>query len=189
MNKEKFLAIPEKERMNRVLHGTLYWASLHKPNVSAVKQFNGLPAYMVSLVLDEDQIKEANKFGIKVHDENKFVPGKHVKLQRKIRPPKTADTVKIDIVDSMQNPIPSNILIGNGSKAICKFGTGWGMTEPTAYLFKVQIRELVKYEVADKGLVMDEGGFVLDTTDMPTADVAVSDLPFDLDNSDDIFDA
>lgn len=165
MKQKDFMAMPEKERKSRTLEGTAYWASLHKPNLSAVKKFNGVPAYMVTLGLDETNEALARSYGLDVKPADEYIPVPYVKLQRKIRPPKTEQDVKIDVVDSMQNRIPASILIGNGSLVRCKFGTRWS-TAPAggvvADLYKVQVRKLVEYvSNGDKDLVKDETGFII----------------------------
>ena len=165
MKEKDFLAMPEKERKSRTLDGIAYWASVHKPNTSAVIKFKGVPAYMVSLGLDEANMKLAKEYGLDVKDADEFIPMPYVKLQRKIRPPKTEKDVKIEVVDSMQNTIPPAILIGNGSLVRCKFGTRWSTGAKAgvvADLYKVQVRKLVEYvSNGDKDLVKDETGFTI----------------------------
>lgn len=172
MNKTDFNNQPEKDRMNRVLEGTAFYACVHAPNYKQAKMFNSQPAFMVSLGLDDEGVKKANEYGLKVHQPDEFISMPYVKIQRKVREGKTVDEVKPTVVDSVQKKIPANILVGNGSKILCKFGTYWyengGGGVGTA-LFKVQVRELVAFNphTEDKQLIMDEGGFTVDNTDVP----------------------
>jgi hypothetical protein len=165
MKEKDFLAMPEKERKSRTLEGIAYWASVHKPNMSAVTKFKGVPAYMISLGLDEANIKLAKEYGLTVKDADEYIPMPYVKLQRKITPPKTEKDVKLEVVDSMQNNIPASILIGNGSLVRCKFGTRWANGANAgvkADLYKVQVRKLVEYvSNGDRDLVKDETGFII----------------------------
>lgn len=171
MNEKEFNNLPEKERKNRVLEGYSYWASVHKPNMSAVKKFNGDPTYVVNLALDEENKALAESFGLKIFPADDFIPMPFVKLQRKIRAPRTVDDVKIQVVDSMQKPIPENILIGNGSLVRCKFGTRWTIAGVYADLYKVQVRQLVEFEqTEDKAFVMDEEGFTVNETKTTSTD-------------------
>jgi len=164
ITKSAFLALTEKDRMNRVLEGTAFYASVHNPNMSAAKKFGADPAFMISLGLEGDQIKLAESFGLKIMPADEFINMPYVKLKRTIREGKTPDEVKPLVVDAVQNKVPPHILIGNGSKVLCKFGTYWYDTNGGGVgtsLFKVQVRELVPYAAptTDRDLKMDAGGF------------------------------
>ncbi len=165
MKEIEFMALPEKERKSRVLDGVFYWASVHKPNTSAVKKFNALPAFQISVGLDEEGVAKAKSFGLTVKDPDQYIPMPYVKIQRKVRPPKTEADVKPTVVDSKQNIIPDTILIGNGSIGRVKFGTRWSKAPGggvIADLYKVQVIKLNEYtNSSDSSLLIEEGGFTV----------------------------
>lgn len=183
MKKADFEKISESERMNRVLTGTSYYASVHSPNFSAAKKFGADPAFMVTLGLDDEGVKQAKNYGLKVRPADDFIPMPHVKIQRKIKDGKTPDSVKPQVVDSMQQKVPASIMIGNTSKVTVKFGTYWYETGGGGVgttLFKVQIRELVKYEnTKDRNLAMDEGGFKIEANAVEQASDNNNETEFD----------
>ena len=57
MKESQFNAIPEKERMNRVLQGTAFYACVHKPDYSGQKNFGSPPEFKVTLGLDKQNIE------------------------------------------------------------------------------------------------------------------------------------
>jgi len=168
MNEQKFNAIPENERFNRVLEGTAYYTFVHNPNMSPTKltenkKWKGLPYFGVSLLLDEDNLARAEEIGLRILEANENIPGKHVLIQRKIKEDKDPESVKPEVVDNLQNPIPDTIAIGNGSKVLAKFATYWydnhGGGVGTTF-FKLQVKDLVPYEQSkDQDLEMNEDGF------------------------------
>ena len=177
MKKQEFESFSEKDRMNRVLEGKAFFASVHTPNYSAAKKFKADPAFMISLGLEGAELEKAKSYGLKIREADKYIPMPYVKLQRKVKAGKTPDEVKPLVVDSMQKKVPASILIGNESKVICKFGTYWADTAGGTVgntLFKVQIRELVPFTPSEKGFVKDEGGFKIPDAspeaDQPTFD-------------------
>jgi len=191
MNEREFLAIPEKERLNRSLEGIAYYASVFTPNRSGEKKFKSPPVYIVKLGLDTDEeLEKAVSYGLKIHPKEEAIPYPYVKIQSKIRPKGTKtleeriEETKPEVVDSMQNPIPSSILIGNGSRVIVKFLTNWHQMSDAhgvgTWLNKVQVRKLVKYTPVEKGLVMDDDGFTVDSFD--------EDMPDDSDKLQEVFD-
>ena len=175
MNKLDFNNHPEQDRMNRVLEGTAFYACVHAPNYKQAKKFNATPAFMVTLGLDEDGVKKAEEYGIKVNQPDKYISMPYVKIQRKVKEGKTVDEVKPTVVDSVQQKLPSNMFIGNGSKVLCKFGTYWydnnGGGVGTV-LFKMQVRDLVAFDPQseDSQLLMDEGGFTIPDTKEASTD-------------------
>lgn len=169
MKQEVFNAIPESERWNRVLEGRFFYACVHRPNTSGVKKFNAPPEFSVNLVLDKANQAKAESFGLKVRPADDRIPGPHVKIVKKIRGTKTADQVKPEVVDSMQQPIPASILIGNDSEGLVKFGTTWhpnGGGGISTHLSKVQVLKLVEFkpDPTDRYLVKDDSGFVVGET-------------------------
>lgn len=71
--------------------------------------------------------------------------------------------IKPELVDTAQNPIPSNILVGNGSKVRCKFATYWADNKPhdgvKASLYKTQVIDLVEFKMGDNDFLSDGSGF------------------------------
>jgi hypothetical protein len=177
MNEAKFNAIPENERMNRVLEGVAYYPNVHSPNMGAVKRFNGLPFFQVVLGLDkESELEKAKEWGLKILEPTEEIPYKHVKIKRKVKPEKTADDVKPEVVDSMQNPVPETVLIGNGSRVMVKFITYWYENHGGGVgnvLMKVQIRDLVPYQ-PDGDFANDAEGFTISSSSTPTASTAAA---------------
>jgi hypothetical protein len=189
MNKADFDKIPLVERMNCVLEGTAYFASLHKPNTKSAAKFNSLPAYSLSLGLDETNFEKAKRYGLRVVPPNESIPMPHVVLKRRVKAGVDPAKVKPSVVDSMQKEVPPTILVGNESKVIAKFGTyyypnnGGGVG---AVLFKVQIRELVPYKPSDNTFVMEEGGFTVDSfvdDDEPPFETDTGEVTFDEDET------
>lgn len=165
MTKSDFHALSERDRMNRVLEGTAFYASVHTPNLSAAKKFKADPFFIVNLGLEGDEVAKAKSYGLDVHAADEFIPLPYVKIKRKVKEGKTAEDVKPQVVDSMQNKVPATILIGNGSKILVKFGTYWydnGGGGIGTSLFKVQIRELIAFDkTMDRDLKKDETGFII----------------------------
>ncbi len=163
MNKNEFDKIPEKDRLNRILEGTSFFASVHQPNYSAHKKFKADPEFIINLGLEGAELEKAKSWGLKIREADASIPMPHVRIKRKVKAGKTPDEVKPQVVDSMQNRVPPTIMIGNKSKVIVKFGTYWADTGGGGVhttLFKVQIRELVAFDTTrDRSLVTDETGF------------------------------
>ena len=167
----EYKSIPEQERMNVILEGKVYYSCIHKPDLSGQKKFGSRPLYKTSMVLDDANKEKAKRFGIKIHEENESIPGEHVIIKRKYtekneKDGKTVEDVKPQVVDTAQNPIPEEILVGNGSTATVKFGTYWYDSAPKhgvgTVLFKMQVTELEVYNPdtsVDKDLRNDEDGF------------------------------
>jgi len=175
MNKADFNNQPEKDRMGRVLEGTAFYACVHSPNYSQAKKFNALPAFMVSLGLDDAGVARAEEFGLKINPPDEYISMPYVKIQRKVKEGKTVDEVRPTVVDSVQAKIPTSMMLGNGSKVLCKFGTYWydnGGGGVGTVLFKVQVTDLIEFipNTEDKALVMDEGGFTVEGASETTTD-------------------
>ena len=160
MNKAQFDSLPEKDRMNRTLEGTAYWAFVSKPKVSEKYKTT---TYTLNLGLDAENQRLAEMYGLKVMPADKNTPMPYVVINRKVRAGRTAEEVRPSVVDSMQNEVPRDVLIGNESKVRVKFGTYWfenngGGVGTT--LFKVQILKLIEFVSGkDRSLVMDESGY------------------------------
>ncbi len=167
MNKTDFDRLTENERLNCILEGTAYFASVHKPNDSGTKKFKAPPKYTVKLGLTPEGVAKAKGYGLKVLDADATIPMPQVEIKMVVKEGKSAESVKPQVVDAMQQPVPAHILIGNGSKIICKFGRYWYDNNGGGIgtnLFKVQIKELVEFKPTERGFVMDEGGFTVDTS-------------------------
>ena len=182
MKKHEFEAIPQNERFNCTLEGTAYWASLHTPNMSAVKKFNADPFYGLKLALTPEGVAKAKSLGLKLKEADETIPSPFVEFKNKVKPGKDIKKIKPAVVDTMQNAIPETILIGNGSKVICKFMTYWnefGAGSVGAHLSKVQVKDLVEFkrDSQDKDLIQDGSGFVVETKVVADSadDVFVSD--------------
>lgn len=169
INKKKYEEIPDNDRFNVVMEGVAYYASVHTPNPG----YKGKdPLFLVNLGLNAEGLKKAKKFGLTVYDPTDTIDLPYVRIGRKLNK-REASEVKPDVVDSKMNNIPSNILIGNGSKVRVKFATYWwgedergdDPKEPEGgvgtTIFKVQVIDLVRYENGDD-LASVDGGFSLD---------------------------
>ena len=165
MTKTQFESFPEKDRMNRILEGTAYWTWVQSPKIS--EKYN-TKSFETVLGLDAANYAKALSYGLKVNppyihptDAAKSINEPHVIIKRKVKPGIADADVKPVLVDSMQKPLPDDLLIGNGSKITVKFGTYWyeaqGGGVGTAF-FKMQLNQLVKY--TPKG----ESDFKMDPT-------------------------
>ena len=186
ITEKEFNEFTDVERFNRSLRGTLYYTEIHKANTSLLKttetrKWKGLPYYGTSLGLDAENQKRAESFGLTIQEPNDNTPEPHVILRRKVKPDKTEEECRPELVDSMQNPIPSHILIGNGSKGIVKFATYWFDNNDGGVgnaLLKIQVTELVPYSVDGDEFVMDKGGFTVGDSPTPTSnDLKDDDIP------------
>lgn len=161
----EFNLLTTKERLNNTLEGEFYWAWLAKPKVS--EKYKTM-TYSVNLILDADNKAKAEAMGLKIYPADKYTPGDYVIIQRKVRDHSKAAEIAPEVVDSMQRTFPSNVLIGNKSKGIVKFGRYWfpnGGGGIGTTLFKVQVRHLEEFKATEKGFVMDEQGFKATGTD------------------------
>ena len=156
----QFNKFKEDDRKSRVLEGTAYWSWIQKPKHSE-KYKND--EYTINLVLDAAGIAKAQSFGLVVKDADKHNPGSYVTISRKVRPGKTIEETKPQVVDAMQKPVADTIMIGNGSTVLCKFATYYFGDKVRTALLKVQIRNLIRFEnKSEQGLVMDSSGFQAD---------------------------
>ena len=169
----QFNAFKEADRANRVLKGTAFYAWVQSPKHSE-KYKND--EYQITLVLDDAEQAKAISYGLEVHPANNSIPGPHIMLQRKIRPEKeqTAASCKPDLIDSVKTKLPNDMLIGNGSEVICKFGTYYFGDKVRTTLFTVQVRKLVPYVGKNGGLINDETAFTV-----PVGKTGTTDAIFD----------
>ncbi len=163
LTEAQFNQFKESDRASRVLKGTSYYAWVQTPKHSE-KYKND--EYQISLVLDDAEQAKATSFGLEILPANKDIPGPHVFLQRKIRPEKgqTAASCKPDIIDAVKTKLPHDMLVGNGSEVICKFGTYFFGDKVRTTLFTVQVRKLVPYVGKGGGLIIDDTGFTVPKT-------------------------
>lgn len=173
-NEQQFEAINLRERMNRVLEGEFYYARVHSPNPNNKGKFKKDPAFEVYVRLLTPEMEErARSYGLKIKEPTEQIPGPHVMLKRKYVPNRKGQLPKVDVVDSMQKPIPGSILIGNTSTGLVKFQTFW-YPRATEFgigvgLSKVQVKKLVPYETSkDSSLDYDEEGFTVPTEQFET---------------------
>lgn len=191
MNKSQFLELNDKDRLGRILKGTMFYSSVHAPNMSGVKKFNSDPYFIVNLGLSTEEAAKAKSYGLNVLPPENEINMPFVKIKRKVSKGKTPDRdpktgVAPEVVDTMQRPIPSDVLIGNGSEGILKFATYWydqgGGGVGTA-LYKVQVTKLIPYVRKDKDFVTDGSGYVApdatDTTELSSDEFEGDPLPWE----------
>lgn len=170
LTKAEYEEIPENDRFNCVLEGTAYYSSVHKPNMAGVRQFDAEPVFITTLGLDEENQEKAEAMGLIVKEPNEVIPEPHVQIKRKVKDDKEPDDVKPTVVDSRQQIIPEDVLVGNGSKVAVKFATYWHRSSDKwgvgTVMFKMQVTDLVPYDpstIVDPDLDMNEDGFSIET--------------------------
>lgn len=196
MNKQKFDSMTDREKMNCEIEGTFYYASVHSPNTAAARKFNADPYFCVNVGLDKENLKKAKDLGLTIKEPTDNIPEKHTLIKRKIKEGRTADEVKPIVVDGTQELIPSSVMIGNGSRGICKFGIYWWDNNGGGIgtnLFKVQVLDFVQYvPPADPALKMDENAFsisdFLGTTPEASNDTPEESTPDDIPSAASVFD-
>ena len=154
-----FNKLSEKERLNSTLEGEIYFAWLSKPKIS--ERFKTI-AYQLNLGVDDANAEKAISLGLKVNPPDKWNPKQWVEIKRKVKDPNKVADAKPDVVDAMQQPVSDNVIIGNGSQGIVKFGRYWYPNNGGGIgtvLFKVQVRQLVEYKPKDTTFVMDPDGY------------------------------
>ena len=182
-------AMETKDRF-QTLEGVSYYACVHRPNYSSAKLYGSTPTFEVKLGLDiETEIQKARDLGLLIKDPTDSIPHPHVEIKRKVKNEEDPEASKPSVVDSIQNEVPEEILIGNGSRLLCKFfiyphpkmkefGTGKSLT-------KVQILSLVPYEArnGDEQLRKDPEGFTIDANTAQVPDNVEMDDGFDEEES------
>ncbi len=174
MDKDKFSKLTEKEKLNRVLDGTIFWAFLSKPKISEKYKTT---KFTLNLGLDEKNQELAKNFGLKVKPADKGTPMPYVEISRKVHGGKTPEEVKPTLVNIHQEHLKDGILIGNTSEGRVKFGTYWfennGGGVGTS-LFKVQVIKLVAFDGSkDRDLV-----YVEPTKEPESVEFSEDDLAF-----------
>ena len=121
------------------LSGTSFYAKVHKPEYN---EFSQASEYSLQLVVDKETLKFLKEKQVQIHEQNKNIPHEHVTLKSRFKPP---------VLDSQNNPISPEILIGNVSKINVKASTFPGKIVGSKRLNSlglqgVQVTELVPYE-------------------------------------------
>lgn len=157
-----------------ILSGLAQYTFIHAPDKGNPKHRIG-PAYKIDLMLnDAKQLKKAESLGLVIREKDDKHPHPFVTIKSKVKEGRNPPLC----IDSQKNPIPKNILIGNGSEVRVRFlPWSYGEGEVTAILQEIQVVKLVEYkptkeEVEKKGAFLDkvEGGFtVVNTNKEPVA--------------------
>lgn len=190
-----------KEFVSGVVTGLSTWAFVHEPGKAGDAKYKKPPSYRIevrnpevvpavgSVFKTNDDLR---KYGIKVkaYQHSEDSPYAEMDGQRFIRfeskagtkedwpnvDPDLAAKRKPRVIDSAGNPIPEDVVIGNGSRVRVKFSvskTPPSEGNPAApFLDSVQVLELVTYDrpamTGIRGLEVVEGGFVLGSEDKVT---------------------
>lgn len=168
MKKEEYFAIDEDTRKISVLEGDAYYSCIHFPNRSAEKKFKANPFFVVNLVpKNAANKKKGEALGLILKESTETIPKPYFQIKRVVYKQEKIDTYKPSIVDSLQNDVPEEILIGNGSSVRLKFGTWWndyGTEGVQTSLYKVQILNLVPFvpNKTDPDMEMDGEGFTIE---------------------------
>jgi hypothetical protein len=169
VNKATFEARSKEEKICTLV-GAAYYSHVHEPDMQTARRFNSTPRYVLQLGLEGDQLDRAKEIGLRIKEPTEYIPLPHVEIKRNVKDMSDPQASKPMLVDSMQNSIPSSILIGNGSTVACRFGTYWweagGKSGVGTNLFKTQVRNLIPYESkgtsevdeVTSGWTLDAGG-------------------------------
>jgi|ERR1051326_5379055 hypothetical protein len=155
------------EKKEIKLTGTLYYASVHKPQKAQEEGKKDM--YNLSLVLEGKDLELAEELGLPVRIKE-GIPGKFISTKSEYKPL---------VVDSQTNTIPETVLIGNGSRGIVsgvvytykprkKDQTGVGLG-----LRGVQILDLVEYK--KESAFKPTKGFTVSTTNSSQGPVDLED--------------
>jgi len=164
MNKTTFDALTRDEKV-RELSGYAYYAHVHQPDMGTATRFSATPNYVLQLGLEGVDLQNAKDWGLRIKDATEAIPYPHVQIKRRVKDETDPAASKPDLVDSLQNPVPPSVLIGNGSKVICRFGTYWydangGGVGTT--LFKTKVTDLIPFEGKVTGTdAVDDSGWTL----------------------------
>jgi len=187
----------KREWINGVVEGTAYWAFLNNPR-KADEKFGKPPMYYIEVMdpkvipISLSPIKtEADLKEYRIKTKTYEIPSespfsamdghKYIKFQSKVAKPKelTVDPELLEkrrpkIIDSVGNPFPKDILIGNGTKVRVKFsipkdGPEPGMNQMSPSIDAVQVIDLVEYirpegSMNTYGLDKVDGGYVAGAT-------------------------
>lgn len=149
------MAFNKKERMpEAVFTGLAYFAQVHSPS----NKFNQLK-YVLQLKLEGEELAKAEKLNLNIKKASKWVDGPHIEVKRNVKGPQTKAP---EVMDSLNNPLPKTVLIGNQSKVKVKVGL-YDNTKGkmAAYMDKVKVLNLVEYvpEHSDDFMAVEEDGF------------------------------
>jgi hypothetical protein len=165
MNKSDYENLSKEEKV-LTLVGYAYYPHIQTPDMQTAQRFNTDPFYRLQLGLEGAELQKAKDFGLKIKPATEFIPYEHLEIKRRVKDLSAPEASKPELVDSLQNEIPSNILIGNGSQVVCRFGTYWydqGGGGVGTTLFKTQVRSLVPYEASgsDAADAVDSSGWAV----------------------------
>lgn len=160
MDKATFEGLSKDEKI-RTLEGYSYFSHVHTPDMQTAARFSATPYYSIQLGLEGQDLQNAKDWGLRVKPASDAIPYDHVQIKRRVKDLSDPQASKPDLVDSLQNDIPPAILIGNGSKVACRFGTYWydangGGVGTT--LFKTQVKDLIPFEKKGEGVDAVDGG-------------------------------
>ncbi len=176
--------VAKKEYRKVIVEGIAMFPHIHRP----ARPYNSkdIPQYQLDLVVSDEEAKKVLDEGLKAAKtfidedtkkpkEYKEYPGLKVfqfRRRTEYKDKATGEMIKnspLVVTDSQTNLIPSNILIGNGSKVRVMINPYQyefeGKKGTTHTLLEVQVLELVPYEnKAGSGLDPVKGGFIVSNT-------------------------
>ena len=152
---------------SQILEGLAMYAFVHAPDKGNTKH-RIPPSYKIEVCFDKpEQLTKAQSLGLNIREAQGQFEFPYVSFRSKVKEGRTPPR----IMDAQRNPIPSSILIGNGSRVRVRFlPFEYGAGEISAILQDTQVLELIKYEPPkDDGesfgkanfLGKVEGGFTL----------------------------
>lgn len=129
-----------------IISGTAYWASIQSPNT----KFDANGVWTINVSLDAAGLKKAEELGIDGLIKNRGDDqGDYLQFKRKVKRNDGTENNPPKVLDSGKKVIPSDILVGNGSKVNVKFNTyEWkfgGRTGTGLDLIAVQVTDLVEF--------------------------------------------
>lgn len=162
ITEKEFKAFDSNDTLNRVLEGVIFFASVHYPDTTGVKLFQSDPVYKITLGLDSDEeIQKALSYGHIIKEPNEYINLPHVVIKTAVRPrdqrpqefemsqAELFEAYKPELVDRAQSPIPSDVLIANGSRGKVKYNTYWYNTAHKngvgTRISKIQVTDLIRY--------------------------------------------
>ena len=181
----------KKEYKKVIVEGIAMYASVHKPKKPYAE--GDIPAYTLDLILTDEEAAKLEAHGlkrskVKVDEDTKKPkeyathPGMKVfQFRRKTHKRGEAPGLwgearaTLRVVDAQNSPVPSNVLVGNGSTvrvSVNPYTMNIKGKEITGHdLLAVQVLKLVKYKVRQDGPTNEfeavKGGYVA-TQNQPT---------------------
>lgn len=165
--------------------GTAFWAFLSKPNEMSGK-------FQMDLgLLDAAAIKSFKDAKISVKKDDKYPPGDE-KYRGNYVTLKAGDEFPPAVVDAKKQPLPTGVLVGNGSKVKVVFNAfEWTFKNKSgisAGLQAVQVLDLIPFEARGISELEEEQGYTFgtDAEDNDHSDTATDPADVLDDNSDEI---